>query len=93
MNKINWKLRWNPQIVVPFILFLVSTVFATAHVDGASLTSWHSLGNVLWSVLTNPAQLFAIAFAVYGHIVDPTTTGITDSSQAQRYSKPRKDVK
>ncbi|MCD2225559.1 phage holin [Listeria cossartiae] len=92
--KINWKLRLkNPQMWVPFLLFLGSTILATAQVEGASLTSWSALGDLLLSVVSNPYQVFAVLFAVYGYLVDPTTKGVRDSAKALNYSEPRKDVK
>ncbi|HEO8496529.1 TPA: phage holin [Listeria monocytogenes] len=92
MKKINWKLRLkNPQMWVPFILFLGSTILATAQVEGASITSWAALGELLLSVISNPYQVFAVLFAIYGYLVDPTTKGISDSTQALNYSEPRKD--
>ncbi|MBC2267659.1 phage holin [Listeria sp. FSL L7-0083] len=92
--KINWKLRLkNPQMWVPFLLFLVSTILATAQVEGASMTSWAALGDLLLSVISNPYQLFAVLFAVYGYLVDPTTKGVSDSANALNYSEPRKEVK
>ncbi|HCW3194993.1 phage holin [Listeria monocytogenes] len=90
--KINWKLRIkNPQMWVPFLLFLGSTILATAQVEGASLTSWSALGDLLLSVISNPYQVFAVLFAIYGYLVDPTTKGVRDSAKALNYSEPRKD--
>ncbi|EAC7891593.1 phage holin [Listeria monocytogenes] len=90
--KINWKLRLkNPQMWVPFLLFLGSTILATAQVEGANLNSWAALGDLLLSVISNPYQLFAVLFAVYGYLVDPTTKGVSDSAKALNYSEPRKD--
>ncbi|EAC5221520.1 phage holin [Listeria monocytogenes] len=92
--KINWKLRIkNPQMWVPFLLFLGSTILATAQVEGASLTSWSALGDLLLSVISNPYQVFAVLFAIYGYLVDPTTKGVRDSATALNYSEPRKEVK
>ncbi|EAE9451244.1 phage holin [Listeria monocytogenes] len=92
--KINWKVRLkNPQMWVPFILFLGSTILATAQVEGASITSWSALFGLLLSVISNPYQVFAVLFAVYGYLVDPTTTGASDSKKVLNYSKPRKEEK
>lgn len=92
MKKINWKLRLkNPYLVVPFLLFLFSTIGSIAHVTNTDLATWDGLIHVLKNIIGNPAQLFAIAFAVYGHFVDPTTKGATDSEQALSYSKPKED--
>lgn len=76
---------------VPFLLFLGSTILATAQVEGANLNSWAALGDLLLSVISNPYQLFAVLFAVYGYLVDPTTKGVSDSAKALNYSEPRKD--
>ncbi|HHQ1229273.1 TPA: phage holin [Listeria innocua] len=48
MKNINWKVRLkNPQMWVPFILFLGSTILATAQVEGNSITSWAALGGFI----------------------------------------------
>ena len=40
--------------------------------------------------MTNPFQLFTVAFAVLAVFIDPTTAGLGDSEQAMTYSKPKK---
>ena len=38
----------------------------------------------------NPVQLVTVVLAVLAVIIDPTTTGISDSAQALRYTCPKK---
>ncbi|OJG82840.1 hypothetical protein RV14_GL002132 [Enterococcus ratti] len=44
---------------------------------------------IVKNIVMNPAQLFALVFALYGYIVDPTTKGFSDSQQALTYEKPK----
>lgn len=87
---INWKTRFkNPQFWVPFMLFLFSTIGSVAHVTEADVTTWNGVVQIVKNIVMNPAQLFALVFALYGHIVDPTTKGFSDSQQALSYKKPK----
>lgn len=90
MKNINWKLRLrNPQFWVPFVLFLFSTIGSITHVTDADLATWNGVIKVVHGLVMNPSQLFALVFALYGYIVDPTTKGIKDSEQALTYEKPK----
>ncbi|EPH98198.1 holin, phage phi LC3 family [Enterococcus faecalis 13-SD-W-01] len=90
MKNINWKVRLrNPQFLVPFILFLLSTIGSITHVTDADLSTWSGIVKVAHGLVMNPSQLFALAFALYGYIVDPTTKGVKDSEQALTYEKPK----
>ena len=50
-----------------------------------------ALGNVLLQAVSNPYVLMLVIVSVYNAIVDPTTTGITDSSNALTYTEPNAD--
>lgn len=86
---INWKIRIkNVSFWVSIIISIFTPILAYMGLTAADITTWSTLGNMLLSAVSNPYILLMIAASVYNTIVDPTTTGITDSSQALTYDKP-----
>ena len=47
--------------------------------------------NVILTAFSNPYVLLLMATSVYNAIIDPTTTGITDSKMALTYNTPNSD--
>lgn len=84
---INWKIRLKNKnfwlAIVPAVLLLVqaiSSVFGYT-VDFSDLQGkLIAVVNAIFTVL-----------AIVGIVVDPTTSGISDSTQALTYDAPRKD--
>lgn len=86
---INWKIRIkNPSFWASVALAVFTPILAYMGLTAQDLTTWAALGNILFSAISNPYILLMIAVSVYNTIVDPTTTGVTDSSQALTYDKP-----
>lgn len=86
--KINWKVRAkNPY----FWIGLVAVVLAAVGVSPESLTSWQILYGKIMALVQNPFALGCVIVAIIGYINDPTTKGISDSSQAMTYQKPKND--
>lgn len=87
--KINWKVRIKNKAfwlaLVPATLLLVQVVAA---VFGFTL-DLGELGNKLLAVVN---AVFAV-LAILGVVTDPTTDGISDSTLAMTYEKPKKDDK
>ena len=85
---INWKVRIKNKMfwltLIPAVLLLVQVV---ASVFGYTL-DLGDLGNKLLAVVN---ALFGV-LAMLGIVTDPTTAGISDSTQALTYEKPKKDV-
>lgn len=83
---INWKVRIKNKLfwlaLIPAVLMLVSTV---ASVAGFTL-DFTVLGEKLGAVVE---AVFAV-LAILGIVVDPTTHGISDSTQAMTYEEPRR---
>lgn len=83
--KINWKVRLKNKTfwvsVIPATLLLVQVVAA---VFGITL-DLGELGNKLLAVVN---ALFAV-LTIIGVVTDPTTTGVSDSTQALTYAKPK----
>ena len=84
---INWKVRFaNKAFWVAFIpaILLLAQVVAAAF--GFTL-DLGDLGNKLLAVVN---ALFAV-LAILGIVTDPTTAGVSDSTQALTYEKPKDD--
>lgn len=62
-----------------FWLGLGGVIFSSAGVDFNTLTSWNLLGDALLSILANPVAVVAVAAAIIGVFVDPSTKGLKDN--------------
>ncbi|MCE9677447.1 phage holin [Paraclostridium bifermentans] len=62
-----------------FWLGLGGVIFSSAGVDFNTLTSWSLLGDALLSILANPVAVVAVAAAIIGVFVDPSTKGLKDN--------------
>lgn len=84
---INWKVRFANKTfwvsLIPAVLLLIQVVAA---VFGIRL-DMGDLGNKLLAVVN---ALFAV-LAILGVVTDPTTSGVSDSTQAMTYQKPKED--
>lgn len=87
--KLNLKVRMkNPW----FWVGVVSIVISAMGVAPEMFTSWDIVWKSVVDLFTNPFQLGAVALALLGVFVDPTTAGISDSARAMSYTAPRKDT-
>lgn len=84
---INWKVRLkNKAFWVGFVPALLLLVQVGAAVFGFSLNlDW--LGERLLAVVNAAFALLAIL----GVVTDPTTAGVSDSTQALTYDKPKEE--
>lgn len=84
---INWKIRMQNKTfwlaLVPAFLLLIQAV---AQVFNISL-DFTNLNKDLLGVVN---ALFTV-LAIVGVVTDPTTKGLSDSTQALTYSKPKED--
>lgn len=84
---INWKIRVQNKTfwlaLVPAFLLLIQAV---AQVFNVSL-DFTNLNKDLLGVVN---ALFTV-LAIVGVVADPTTKGLSDSTQALTYSKPKED--
>lgn len=62
-----------------FWLGLGGIIFSSAGIDFKTLTSWNLLGNALLSILANPVAVVAVAAAIIGVFVDPSSKGLKDN--------------
>ena len=60
-------------------------------ITAQDITTWATLGNVLLEAVSNPYILLMVAVSVYNAVVDPTTTGVTDSANALTYTEPNSE--
>lgn len=84
---INWKVRFKNKVfwlsIIPALLLLIKVV---AEVFGYNL-DFADLNNKLVAVVE---AIFAV-LAILGIVADPTTSGMTDSTLAMTYQKPKED--
>ena len=86
---INWRIRIkNLMFWIGIIVSIFVPIFAYTGLSAQDITSWDTPFNLILNAVKNPYVLLMIAGSVYNTIVDPTTTGLTDSSRALQYSYP-----
>ena len=90
--KINWTVRLkNPHWWFQIALALVIPVLGYFGMTGADVTTWGVLWDTVIRAVSNPYVIVLAAVSVYNAIIDPTTAGIGDSTQALAYSEPKKE--
>lgn len=87
----NWKVRFkNPVFWAQIVLAVLTPILAYAGLAFEDMTSWPALGQLLLDAISNPYVLALVVVSVWNAVNDPTTAGVTDSEQAQTYTKPKK---
>ena len=83
---INWKVRMRQKYfwlsIVPSLLLLIQSI---AVIFGIELQL-----NTLNTQLINVIEALFVVLTILGIVVDPTTDGISDSSNALQYDSPKK---
>ena len=83
--KINWEVRIKNKVfwitLIPAVLLVLQSV---ASVFGFTL-DFGELGNKLLAVV----ESVFIVLGILGIVTDPTTSGVSDSSRAMTYTKPK----
>ena len=84
--KINWKVRLKNKnfwiAIIPAMLLLIQTIASLFGFD----IELGDLGNKLLAVVNSAFGVLAIL----GIVTDPTTVGVSDSTQAMTYDEPKK---
>ena len=89
--KINWKVRFkNPTFWVQIAIAVFVPILSYFGMKWEELTTWASIGRLLWQAIQNPVVVVAVAISVYNACIDPTTKGIGDSARALGYDTPAK---
>lgn len=87
----NFKVRFrNPVFIAQLILSVLMPVLTYSGLTVQDITTWGTLGNLLYNALGNPYVLGLIAVSVWNALTDPTTAGLGDSARAMTYEKPSK---
>lgn len=90
--KINWKVRLkNPVFWVGLAVAIVLPILTSLGMSWEDMTTWAALGNALLQAVKNPVILVSVLVSVWNLINDPTTKGLSDSSQALTYDKPKEE--
>lgn len=85
------KLNLKVRIKNPWFWIGVGAIALSAvGIDPTMFTSWDLVWQAVVDLVTNPFQLFTVAFAVLAVFIDPTTAGVSDSALAMTYTKPKK---
>ena len=81
----NWKVRFkNKTWLTAFIALIISFVYQVlAMFDIAPVITQDSV--------IQAANLVLMMLSAMGVLIDPTTTGITDSRRAMSYTEPNKE--
>ena len=88
----NLKVRFrNPVFLAQLFLSVLMPVLTYSGLTVQDITTWQTLGNLLYNALQNPYVLGLIAVSVWNALTDPTTAGLGDSSRAMTYERPYKD--
>lgn len=90
--KINWTVRLkNPSFWVSVAIAVITPILAYKGITAQDITTWAALGDMLIQAVSNPYILMLVAASVYNAVIDPTTTGITDSANALTYTEPNSE--
>ena len=85
--KINWKVRLqHKQFWVSLIALLLVLANQTAGIFNVDITIYNAQ-------ITAISETILSILGLLGIIIDPTTKGANDSSQALKYDKPKDDAK
>ena len=90
--KINWKVRIkNPVFWVQVAVAVILPILAYFGLSWEDMTTWGAIGRVLLDAVKNPVVIVSVVVSVFNTITDPTTKGLSDSTQALGYNKPKAD--
>lgn len=90
--KINWKVRCkNPMFWAQIVASIFMPILAYMGITIQDLTTWSEVLRALQVAVLNPYVLMLVVVNVYNTVIDPTTSGISDSKTALTYTEPNKD--
>lgn len=88
----NFKVRFkNPVFIAQLILAILTPILVYANLTVQDITSWAVLGGILIGAVKNPYVLGTVVVSVWNALNDPTTAGLSDSTNALKYTEPRKE--
>ena len=80
----------NPQGQFSVILAVVVPIGAYYGITGSDITSRGIFFSTLNAAVLNPYEVFSMLVSMWNAVIDPTTSGISDSANALTYKKPKK---
>lgn len=90
MIKINWTVRLkNPVFWANIAASIFLPILTHMGLNWEDLTTWTALGSVLLGAIQNPVIVVAVVVSAWNAINDPTTAGLSDSTQAMNYTEPK----
>lgn len=88
--KLNLKVRFkNPVFIAQLVMSIILPILTYLGLTVEDLTTWYVLGCALIEAVKNPYVLGLVILSVWNALNDPTTAGISDSTQALTYVKPK----
>lgn len=87
--KINWKLRVKSK---EFWITLIPAVALAVQAIAAVFGFEYDFSDLVNKLIVVVNAVFVV-LVVLGLVNDPTTNGLSDSSQALEYTEPKKEVK
>lgn len=86
--QINWKVRVkNPTWWIQIIVAAALSVLTYYNLDPTAVTSWGQMFGIIKEAFMNPYVCLLMLVSIVNISIDPTTTGISDSSNAMLYDK------
>ena len=83
--KLNWTVRFkNPLWLSAFLAFILTTVYQ-------ALGMFDIVPAIPQSAITDTIDAIIKLLTLGGILIDPTTKGLGDSTQALQYSTPKSD--
>lgn len=83
--RINWKLRFqNKTSLTAIILAMIALVYQV-------LGLWGVTPGINENQIIEVAGMVINLLCLLGIVIDPTTSGVSDSNQAMAYSTPKKE--
>ena len=84
--KINWKLRLKNKVtLVALIACVIGFVYQVMGIFGI-------VPSVAETDVESLAEMVVNILVFFGIVVDPTTSGASDSTRAMTYEEPRKEI-
>lgn len=86
---INWKVRFkNPVFWAQIAVAIFLPILTQLGLSWEQITTWGALWDLIVKAIGSPVIVVAVIVSVWNAINDPTTTGLSDSTQAMSYDKP-----
>lgn len=80
--KINWKLRFQNKTTLTTMVFaVIAIVYKILSICGV-------IPAIAQGEVEEIAEMVIFVLCLFGIVIDPTTTGVSDSDRAMQYKKP-----